>query len=70
MSNVIRDLILQGSVFSLPHHNILKNSVLTLGKLHSEELHKFYSSPSVIRLVKSMRMGRACSTNGGDEECI
>jgi hypothetical protein len=25
-------------------------------KLHNEELHKFYSSPNTIRLIKSMRM--------------
>jgi hypothetical protein len=26
------------------------------GKLHSKELHNLYSSPSIIRVVKSMRM--------------
>jgi hypothetical protein len=25
-------------------------------KLHNEELHNFYSSPSIIRMMKSMRM--------------
>jgi hypothetical protein len=25
-------------------------------KLHNEELHKFYSSPSIIRMIKSRRM--------------
>jgi hypothetical protein len=25
-------------------------------KLHNEELHKFYSSPSIIRIIKSRRM--------------
>jgi hypothetical protein len=25
-------------------------------KLHNEELHKFYFSPSIIRMIKSMRM--------------
>jgi hypothetical protein len=25
-------------------------------KLHNEELHRFYSSPSVIRMIKSRRM--------------
>jgi hypothetical protein len=41
-------------------------------KLHNEELHNLYSSPDIIRMIKSrrMRLGRACSTNGGDEECI
>jgi hypothetical protein len=29
-----------------------------------------YSSPNIIRMIKSRRMGRACSTNGRDEECI
>jgi hypothetical protein len=26
-------------------------------KLHNEELHNLYSSPSIIRMIKSMRMG-------------
>jgi hypothetical protein len=26
------------------------------GKLHNEELHYLYSSPSIIRMIKSMRM--------------
>jgi hypothetical protein len=36
-------------------------------KLHNEELH---DSPSIIRIIKARRMGGACSTNGGEEECI
>jgi hypothetical protein len=28
-------------------------------KLHNEELHKFYSSASIIRMMKSRRMKRA-----------
>jgi hypothetical protein len=28
-------------------------------KLHNEELHRLYSSPSIIRMVKSRRMGWA-----------
>jgi hypothetical protein len=32
-------------------------------KLHNEELHNLYQ-------VKKDEMGRACSTNGGEEECI
>jgi hypothetical protein len=40
-------------------------------KLHNEELHNLCSSPSIINdLVKEDGMGRACSTNGGEEECI
>jgi acyl-coenzyme A synthetase/AMP-(fatty) acid ligase len=37
-------------------------------KLHNEELHNLYSSPNIIRMIKSKEdeMGRACSTNGGD----
>jgi hypothetical protein len=43
-----------------------------LRKLHNEEIHNLYSSPSIIRVMKSRvdEMGRACITNGGDEECI
>jgi hypothetical protein len=38
-------------------------------KLHNEE--RQYSSPDIIRMteVKEDEMGRACSTNGGDDEC-
>jgi hypothetical protein len=41
-------------------------------KLHNEKLHNLYSSPSIIRndQVKENKMGRACSTNGGEAECI
>jgi hypothetical protein len=28
-------------------------------KLHNEELHNLYSSPSTIRMIKSRQMGRA-----------
>jgi hypothetical protein len=37
-------------------------------KLHNEELHKLYSLPSIIRMIKPRwmsEMGRTCSTNGG-----
>jgi hypothetical protein len=37
-------------------------------KLHNEVLHNLYSSPNIIRMIKSRT--RACCTNGGDEECI
>jgi hypothetical protein len=36
-------------------------------KLHNEELHSLYSSPSISRvIVKDDETGRACSTNGGE----
>jgi hypothetical protein len=36
----------------------LKRDEVTAGwrKLHNEELHKLYSSPSIIRIIKSRRM--------------
>jgi hypothetical protein len=39
--------------------------------LHNEELRDLYSSPSIIRIIKSrgMRWG-ACSPNGGKEKCV
>jgi hypothetical protein len=37
-------------------------------KLHNEELHDLYSSPSIIRIIKENEMGGACSTNGGEEK--
>jgi hypothetical protein len=41
-------------------------------KLHNEELRDLYSSPSIIRIMKSRRMRRRgpCSTNGREEVCI
>jgi hypothetical protein len=43
----------------------LKKNYLELGTyFHNEELHKFYSSPNIIRMIKEVEMGRVCSTNG------
>jgi hypothetical protein len=41
-------------------------------KLHNEELHSLYSSPSIIRIIKSrmMMVGRTCGTNGREEERV
>ncbi|KAJ4448654.1 hypothetical protein ANN_00044 [Periplaneta americana] len=41
-------------------------------KLHNTELHALYSSPDIIRNIKSRRfeMGRACSTYGRIQKCI
>jgi hypothetical protein len=41
-------------------------------KLHNEELHKLYSSPSIIGIIKSrrMRVGGTCGTNGREEERV
>jgi hypothetical protein len=33
-------------------------------KLHTEELHNLYRSPSISRMIKSRKIGRAFSTNG------
>jgi hypothetical protein len=35
-------------------------------------LHNFYSSPNIMLndQLKEDEMGRACSTHGGEEECI
>jgi hypothetical protein len=39
--------------------------------LHNEELHDLHSSPSIIRIMKTRKMmDGACSTNGGEEECV
>jgi hypothetical protein len=39
-------------------------------KLHNEELRDLYSSPSIIRIIKSwrMRLAGSCSTNWGEEK--
>jgi hypothetical protein len=43
-------------------------------KLHNEELHGFYSSPSIVRVIKAKRMRwaghGACGAHGGGEGCI
>jgi hypothetical protein len=41
-------------------------------KLHNEELHNLYSSPSIIRIIKCKgdEVGRTCGTNGGEEERV
>jgi hypothetical protein len=37
-------------------------------KLHNEELHDLYSSPTIVRVIKSRRM--RCSVYGGGKACI
>jgi hypothetical protein len=41
-------------------------------KLHNEELRDVYSSPSIIRIIKSRRMRWAgnVARNGGKEKCV
>jgi hypothetical protein len=40
-------------------------------KLHNEELHKLYSFPSIIRIIKSRRMRWTGHVDEwGEEECI
>jgi hypothetical protein len=41
-------------------------------KLHNEELHDLYSSPSIIRIIKSSNdeVDGARSPNGGKDKCI
>jgi hypothetical protein len=51
----------------------LKRDEVTGGwrTLHNEELHNLYSSPSIIRMIKSRRIrltGQAARM--GDEECV
>jgi hypothetical protein len=44
-----------------------------LRKLHSEELHILYSSPNIIRQIKSRRMrwgGGTCGTHGRGEKSV
>jgi hypothetical protein len=35
-------------------------------ELHNEELNDLYSSPNIIRMIKSGRMGGECSRYGGE----
>jgi hypothetical protein len=41
-------------------------------KLHNEELHGLYSSPSIVKSDQSKEdeMGEACGAHGGGEGCI
>jgi hypothetical protein len=41
-------------IFGLKRHKVIRG----WRKLHNKELHKFYSSPSIIRMLKSKRMRR------------
>jgi hypothetical protein len=36
-------------------------------KLHNEELHNLYSSPSIIRIIKIRTVGGTCSAYGEQE---
>ena len=41
-------------------------------KLHNEELNDLYSSPNIVRVIKSRRLrlgGGTCGTYGGRERC-
>jgi hypothetical protein len=39
-----------------------------LRKLHSEELHNLYSSPNIIRQIKTNEVGWSCGTHGRGEK--
>jgi hypothetical protein len=56
----------QRGIFGLKRYEVMAD----WRKLHNGELHNLYSSPNIIKMIKEDEMGRACSTNGGDEECI
>jgi hypothetical protein len=39
-------------------------------QLHNEELHDLCSSPSIITIIKSRRVGGACGVTGREEERV
>jgi hypothetical protein len=40
-------------------------------RLHNKQLYAMYSSPNIIRVIKSRRqMGRTCGAYGVEERCI
>jgi hypothetical protein len=40
-------------------------------KSYNDEIHGLYSSPNIIRAIKSRRMrGETCGTHGGGERCL
>jgi hypothetical protein len=55
---------LLGRIFEPKRNEVIR----FLRKLHKEELHKFYSSPSVV--MKSGKMSRACTTHGSEDVCM
>jgi hypothetical protein len=38
--------------------------------LHDDELHSLYSSPNIVRVIKSRRMKWTCGTHGRGERCL
>jgi hypothetical protein len=46
--------------------------ILGWKKFHNDGLCNLYSSPNIIRVMKSRtdNVGRVCSMNGSDAECI
>jgi hypothetical protein len=38
-------------------------------RLHNKELYALYSSPNIIRVIKT-EIGRTCGTYGGEGRCI
>jgi hypothetical protein len=58
------NMVLRG-IFGLKRDEVIGD----YRKLNNEELHNLYSSPNNDQ-VKEDEMGRACSTNRGEEECI
>jgi hypothetical protein len=59
-------------VYETPHSQINGNQLVNISiKLHNEELHNLYSSPSIIRMIKPRRMRWAeYVARMGEEECI
>jgi len=42
-------------------------------KLHNDELHDLYSTPNIVRVIKSWRVGEVggtCGTHGRWERCL
>jgi hypothetical protein len=41
-------------------------------KLCVKKLHNLYSSPNIVRIIKSSEVGMcgACNTHGGNEKCL
>jgi hypothetical protein len=46
--------------------------MFALSIFHNKKLYALYSSPNIIRVIKSRRfeMGRTCGTYGGEKRCI
>ena len=85
MRQIIKSILNSGSAFCRRRLRVFENRVLRRifgpkryevtvewRKLRNEELNNLYSSPNIVRVIKSPKneMGGSCSGYGGRERCV